>query len=45
MQEYRVVTDAVDDLIEIVLEKRGKVLMAEPDTLPMGKKVVLITRY
>lgn len=45
MQEHRVLTDAVDDLIEIVLEKRGKVLMAEPDTLPMGKKVVLITRY
>lgn len=43
--EHRVITDAVDDLIEVVLEKKGKVLMAEPGTLPSGNKVILLTRY
>jgi hypothetical protein len=45
LQEHRAITDAVDDLIELVIEKKGRVLLAEPDTLPMGKKVLLITRY
>jgi hypothetical protein len=45
LEEHRVITDAVDDLIELVLAKKGKVLIAEPDTLPAGKKVILITRY
>ena len=45
LQGHRTITDAVDDLIELVLEKHGRVLLAEPDTLPLGKKVMLITRY
>ena len=45
LQGYRIITDAVDDLLELVLEKKGRVLLVEPDTLPFGKKVLLITRY
>lgn len=45
LQAHRVLTDAVDDLIELVLEKKGRVVLTEADVLPMGKKVLLITRY
>ncbi len=45
LQKHQIVTDAVDDLIELVLEKNGTVLLAEPDILPFGKKLLLITRY
>jgi hypothetical protein len=45
LQDHRIITDAVDDLIELVLEKKGHVLLTEPDSLPLGKKTLLITRY
>jgi hypothetical protein len=45
VEDHRILTDAVDDLIELVLEKNGQVLMAEPESLPEGRKIMLITRY
>lgn len=45
MQAHRILTDAVDDLIEMVLEKNGNVLLAETDSLPEGRKIMMITRY
>jgi len=37
--------DAVDEVIEIVLEKKGKVVFTEPGTLGAHQQIALILRY
>lgn len=37
--------DAVDEVIEIVLEKKGKVVFTDPGTLSGRQKIALILRY
>ncbi len=42
---HRVLPDAVNELIEIVLEKKGEVVMVENDRLKDHARIALITRY
>lgn len=42
---HKVVTDAVDDLIEMVLEKNGQVQLVENGMLTAYDRVALVTRY
>jgi hypothetical protein len=42
---HKILTDAVDELIEIVLKKNGSVLLIEPGLLSNENKIGLITRY
>lgn len=42
---HQVLADAVDDLMEIVLEKKGHVVLLENDALVDYQRIALITRY
>lgn len=42
---HHVLADAVNELIEIVLEKKGEVVMVENDRLKDHARIALITRY
>lgn len=42
---HQILTDAVDELIELVLKKKGSVLLVEPGMLTHENKIGLITRY
>jgi hypothetical protein len=42
---HHIVTDAVDDLIEMVLEKNGRVTFVDNDMLKDYNRIALITRY
>ncbi len=42
---HRLIPDAVDDLIEMVLEKKGEVTIVDNGDLAAYEKVALITRY
>lgn len=42
---HHVLADAVNHLIETVLEKKGEVVMVENDTLKDQERIALITRY
>jgi hypothetical protein len=44
-EPHRILADAVDDLIESVLEKNGHVILLENDSLTDYQRVALITRY
>jgi hypothetical protein len=44
-EPHRILADAVDDLIESVLEKNGRVTMLENDLLKDYQRIALITRY
>ena len=44
-RKHTVVEDAVDNLIEMVLEKKGKVVFAEDGMLNEHQHIALITRY
>ncbi|HEV8194350.1 MAG TPA: hypothetical protein VGP82_23105 [Ktedonobacterales bacterium] len=44
-QGPQVLDDAVDEVIEAVLEKGGKVVFTEPGTLGMHQRIALILRY
>lgn len=42
---HRIITDAVDDIIEMVLEKNGQVYFMDKDMLKDYEHIALITRY
>jgi hypothetical protein len=42
---HHIITDAVDDLIEMVLEKNGRVTFVDNDMLKDYNRIALITRY
>jgi hypothetical protein len=42
---HRIVADAVDDIIETVLEKKGQVFFVDPGMLKDFQRIALITRY
>jgi Bacterial archaeo-eukaryotic release factor family 3 len=42
---HRILADAVDDIIELVLEKNGQVHFVENDMLKDYQRIALITRY
>ncbi len=44
-ESHRILADAVDDLIECVLEKNGRVTFLENDSFTDYKGIALITRY
>ena len=44
-QTHQLLTDAVDDLIELTIQKKGKILFTEDGLLDLEKNVALITRY
>jgi hypothetical protein len=44
-EQHRIITDAVDDVIETVLEKNGKVLFVENGRLQDFKGIAMINRY
>jgi Bacterial archaeo-eukaryotic release factor family 3 len=43
--EYRIVADAVDDVIETVLEKNGKILFVENEELKKFNHIAMLLRY
>lgn len=44
-QAHRIMADAVDELMELVIEKKGDILSVEPGMLSHENKIALITRY
>lgn len=44
-QAHQIITDAVDELMELVIEKKGEVLLMEPGMLTTENNIALITRY
>jgi hypothetical protein len=44
-KNHQVLADAINNLIEIVLEKKGEVIMLENDRLKDYERIALITRY
>jgi Bacterial archaeo-eukaryotic release factor family 3 len=42
---HQILTDATDELMELVLEKKGSVVLMEPGMLEYENKIGLITRY
>jgi hypothetical protein len=42
---HRILADAVDDIIECVLEKNGQVFFVEDGMLKDYQRIALITRY
>lgn len=44
-QAHQIITDAVDELMELVIEKKGQVLLMEPGMLTTENNIALLTRY
>jgi hypothetical protein len=44
-ESHQVIADAVDELMELVIEKKGEVLLMEPGMLSTENNIALITRY
>ena len=42
---HKILADAVDDIIEMVLEKNGQVFFTDNDALKDYQRIALITRY
>ena len=45
LQSHEILTDAADELMELVLKKNGSVLLVESGMLEQENKIGLITRY
>ncbi len=44
-QKHEIITDIVDDIMELVLEKKGKVILVENGKLDKYERIALIARY
>ena len=45
LKPHKTLADAVDEIIETVLEKKGKVYFTDNDLLKDYERIALITRY